>query len=130
MKNHLPAPFDAFTRSDWDHVRETVAGQRADYEPFDEEGNDAESPEECVMTSLGYVDVGLDDDGAYVKVTQGARITVVAEEDWPTRATEEAVQALQAAVDEHAGTMCDAVRFIADNGLAAAFIAYVEGENG
>ena len=72
----------------------------------------------------------IDDDGAYVKVTQGARITVVAEEDWPTRATEEAVQALQAAVDEHAGTMCDAVRFIADNGLAAAFIAYVEGENG
>lgn len=126
MKNHLPAPFDAFTPGDWDHVRETVARQREDWDP-----DDTECPEECVMTSLGYVDVGLDDDGAYVMATQGASVVYVPEEDWPpSRATEEAVQALQAAVDDHAGTMYDAVRFIADRGLAAEFIAYVEGENG
>jgi hypothetical protein len=52
------------TAADWRHIIETVEEQRAAVEPGDDE-----SPEEVIMTSVGYVTVGcnLDPDSGYVQ---------------------------------------------------------------
>ena len=48
------------TKSDWKHIRKTAEDQYEEYtQEMNPEGNTIELPEENIMTSIGYVNVGI-----------------------------------------------------------------------
>ena len=71
----VPAPFNQFTAMDWAHIRQTVQKQKASW------NYDDESPRGVIMTSIGYVDVGVDheDEDGYV-VIRGVYLPA---SEWP-----------------------------------------------
>lgn len=64
------------TAADWRHIRETVEQQIACYNP-----DDGETPEDVIMTSIGYLAVGCDgEDGSGYITFDGSGM---AEDVWP-----------------------------------------------
>lgn len=57
----VPEVFSALTARDWRHIRDTERSLERQYDGH------GENPEEIIMTSKGYLDVGHDSEGGFVR---------------------------------------------------------------